>query len=229
MKTLWFIKKFNPRSQYLLIFTQVWLPQILAKVSPFVVREMNYFKIMPDLVTEVPPFICQVNWAKADADFGNRLEPHEVPVQPIETIWPTDEGKLYTLMLLDLDAPTPKLPVLREYLHWLVVNIPEDYFMKGECIAPYLSPDTRDNPHRLVFLVFEQPTPTHINFEVVTKKAQLEHDVRGKFSWREFAKRWELGAPLAINFFQIERPDPSDRRAQINPTDSENEGGWFNF
>nr|XP_018911662.1 PREDICTED: phosphatidylethanolamine-binding protein 1-like isoform X2 [Bemisia tabaci] len=205
MKTLWFIKKFNPRSQYLLIFTQVWLPQILAKVSPFVVREMNYFKIMPDLVTEVPPFICQVNWAKADADFGNRLEPHEVPVQPIETIWPTDEGKLYTLMLL------------------------EDYFMKGECIAPYLSPDTRDNPHRLVFLVFEQPTPTHINFEVVTKKAQLEHDVRGKFSWREFAKRWELGAPLAINFFQIERPDPSDRRAQINPTDSENEGGWFNF
>ncbi|XP_018911664.2 protein D1 isoform X3 [Bemisia tabaci] len=184
MKTLWCVKNYNARPQYLLLFTQVWLPRILAKVSPFVVREMDYFKIMPDLVTEVPPFICQVNWAKADADFGNRLEPHEVPVQPIETIWPTDEGKLYTLMLL---------------------------------------------AHRLVFLVFEQPTPTHINFEVVTKKAQLEHDVRGKFSWREFAKRWELGAPLAINFFQIERPDPSDRRAQINPTDSENEGGWFNF
>ena len=31
---------------------------------------------------------------------------------------------LYTILMVDPDAPTPKDPAFRCYLHWLVVNIP---------------------------------------------------------------------------------------------------------
>lgn len=33
-------------------------------------------------------------------------------------------GKLYTLVMSDPDPPDPKAPIYREWLHWLIVNIP---------------------------------------------------------------------------------------------------------
>jgi phosphatidylethanolamine-binding protein (PEBP) family uncharacterized protein len=33
-------------------------------------------------------------------------------------------GKRYTLLMVDPDAPSPDNPAMREWLHWIVANIP---------------------------------------------------------------------------------------------------------
>jgi hypothetical protein len=33
-------------------------------------------------------------------------------------------GKRYTLLMVDPDAPSPDNPAMREWLHWIVTNIP---------------------------------------------------------------------------------------------------------
>ncbi|KAK9107718.1 hypothetical protein Syun_023729 [Stephania yunnanensis] len=63
--------------------------------------------------------------------YGNReitngcdLRPSAVVNQPAIEIGENDTTTLYTLILVDPDAPSPSDPNLREYLHWLVTDIP---------------------------------------------------------------------------------------------------------
>lgn len=43
-----------------------------------------------------------------------------------------DHGAFYTLMMVDPDAPSRHNPKNREWLHWLVVNIPGGKVKMGE-------------------------------------------------------------------------------------------------
>ena len=47
--------------------------------------------------------------------------------------WPDNEpDSFYTLMMVDPDAPTRNNATLREFMHWMVVNIPSDRVWEGE-------------------------------------------------------------------------------------------------
>ncbi|XBI80285.1 hypothetical protein VPH35_089499 [Triticum aestivum] len=59
---------------------------------------------------------------------GSGLRPSQVAREPTVQITGSrgrNETALYTLVMVDPDAPSPSNPSKREYLHWLVMDIPE--------------------------------------------------------------------------------------------------------
>ncbi|CAL4974063.1 unnamed protein product [Urochloa decumbens] len=55
---------------------------------------------------------------------GAELKPSAIVNKPRVDVGGTDLRVFYTLVLVDPDAPSPSNPSLREYLHWMVVDIP---------------------------------------------------------------------------------------------------------
>jgi phosphatidylethanolamine-binding protein (PEBP) family uncharacterized protein len=57
---------------------------------------------------------------------------------PEVTITPgTQDINQYTLIMVDPDAPSPDDPKMKEWLHWIVANIPADG--KPEKMLPWLA------------------------------------------------------------------------------------------
>jgi phosphatidylethanolamine-binding protein (PEBP) family uncharacterized protein len=52
-------------------------------------------------------------------------------IEPSVT-WESDEHAYYTLIMTDPDAPTRESAKFREWLHWMVVNIPGDAIEQGD-------------------------------------------------------------------------------------------------
>nr|QLM02170.1 flowering locus T 1A_2 [Maxillaria aurea] len=55
---------------------------------------------------------------------GCDLRPSNVVNRPRVEVGGEDLRVFYTLIMVDLDAPNPSNPTLREYLHWMVTDIP---------------------------------------------------------------------------------------------------------
>ncbi|EXC19883.1 hypothetical protein L484_017860 [Morus notabilis] len=55
---------------------------------------------------------------------GCELKPSQVLNQPRVDIGGDDLRHFYTLLMVDPEAPSPSNPSQREYLHWLVIDIP---------------------------------------------------------------------------------------------------------
>lgn len=91
-------------------------------------------------------------------NLGNELTPTEVKDKPAVT-WDAEKGAFYTLIMIDLDAPSRACPTWREVRHWLVVNIPESSIENGDEVVEFISsgPPKDTGLHRYVFLVYKQP------------------------------------------------------------------------
>ncbi|KIH67634.1 phosphatidylethanolamine-binding protein [Ancylostoma duodenale] len=96
---------------------------------------------------------------------------------------------------IDADAPSRKDPFLRDYLHWLVVNIPGSHVRNGDELAPYMGPrpPPGSGPHRYYILLYKQRRP------ISSKKMRS----RANFETHKFASRNDLGAPVAGNYFKV--------------------------
>ena len=84
---------------------------------------------------------------------GNSLEPQEMLCRPPEVKYEKRNSSFYTLIMTDPDAPSPRNPVAREYIHWVVVNIPGSDLSRGETICNYSGPGNLSrrnpsNPHK---------------------------------------------------------------------------------
>ncbi|KAJ8486702.1 hypothetical protein OPV22_019187 [Ensete ventricosum] len=55
---------------------------------------------------------------------GREFKPSQVANQPNVEIGGHDLRTFYTLVMMDPDAPSPSNPTLREYLHWMMTDIP---------------------------------------------------------------------------------------------------------
>ncbi|ONM18160.1 phosphatidylethanolamine-binding protein21 [Zea mays] len=55
---------------------------------------------------------------------GMELRAQAVSDRPRVEIGGEDYRDAYTLVMVDPDAPNPSNPTLREYLHWMVTDIP---------------------------------------------------------------------------------------------------------
>lgn len=83
-----------------------------------------------------------------------------------------------------------------------MVNIPGNKISDGEVLTEYIgsAPPKGSGLHRYVFLLFKQrqklkfDEPHHSNLD----------GKRGNFSTEKFAKKYNLGKPIAGNFFQAE-------------------------
>jgi phosphatidylethanolamine-binding protein len=84
-------------------------------------------------------------------------------------------------------VPSASNPTDREYVHWLVANIPADNIQKGTTLAPYQpsSPLPDSGIHRYFFILFRQ-NPAH----PVPKEARLS--TRSHFRTADFMRRHYL-------------------------------------
>jgi len=168
-----------------------------------------YHKIglIPDIIDKRPNELLEVKYGSKEVIFGNELTPTEVQKRPEVIKWTiiADPSKLYTLIFLDPDVPNRETHEERAFVHWAVGNIPGDEIRKGDELAPYIGagPPEDTGLHRYTYLVYEQAKDL-VFMEEIQDWANPFGKGRGKFDVREFAKKYQLGNPVAGNFFQAQ-------------------------
>lgn len=139
------------------------------------------------------------------ADKGNELTPTQVKQQP-KVEWDANDETYYTLIMTDPDAPSRVDPKFREFRHWLVVNIPGDDVAQGEVLAAYVGsgPPKGTGLHRYVFLLYKQTGKLEFDETRVANNSRRD---RPKFRAAHFAEKYNLGSPIAGNFYQAQWDD----------------------
>jgi protein FLOWERING LOCUS T len=71
---------------------------------------------------------------------GGTLNPDEAAFEPHAALVGAEADALYTLVCTDPDPPDPAAPIYKEWLHWLVTNIPgkEGDAKAGTVVTPYM-------------------------------------------------------------------------------------------
>ncbi|KAF1859989.1 hypothetical protein Lal_00027837 [Lupinus albus] len=145
----------------------------------------------------------RVTYNNRDVSNGSEFKPSHVVNQPRVCIGGDDLRNLYTLVVVNPDAPSPSDPNLREYLHWLVTDIPATTGPTfGNEVVNYESPRPSMGIHRIVFVLFHQ-----LGREIVYAPGW-----RQNFITREFAELYNLGSPVAAVYFNIQRESGSGGR-----------------
>nr|ADV18466.1 FT [Eutrema japonicum] len=127
---------------------------------------------------------------------GLDLRPSQLLNKPRVEIGGEDLRNFYTLVMVDPDVPSPSNPHLREYLHWLVTDIPATTGTNfGNEIVSYESPRPTSGIHRIVLVLFRQ----------LGRQTVYEPGWRQHFNTREFAAIYNLGLPVAAVFFNCQR------------------------
>lgn len=157
--------------------------------------------VVPELIAIVPGSVAKVRFGSAvEMIPGGELTPRQVKDLPTEVRWPTEPNALYSLFFTDPDAPSRTMPLLREIIHWLVVNIPETDLTKGDTILNYTGsgPPEGGGLHRYVLFVFKQSGRLSVD-SLASLKANrtARYGVNGK----DFVAKHNLGVPVAGNFF----------------------------
>ncbi|PIN04991.1 Phosphatidylethanolamine binding protein [Handroanthus impetiginosus] len=127
---------------------------------------------------------------------GCSMRPSQVVNRPRFEIGGDDFRIFYTLVMVDADAPSPGNPYLREYLHWLVTDIPAGTGTGfGNELVSYESPQPSMGIHRLVLILFRQPARDIVNHP----------GWRQNFNSREFSQLYSLGPPAAAVYYNCQR------------------------
>lgn len=153
------------------------------------------------------PKITYHGYVKVDC--GKKLEPMQVRDQP-EVMWPASPEGYYTLIMIDPDMPSPIHPDDREFLHWMVLNIPGNLLTLGDFRVGYVgaTPLQGSGSHRYVTLLYKQKEYTKFDFEWLPKHVR---DGRKGFRTSAFARKYKFGYPVAGNFFTSSwNPDVSE-------------------
>ncbi|URE47917.1 Phosphatidylethanolamine-binding protein [Musa troglodytarum] len=138
---------------------------------------------------------------------GSELKPSAIADEPRVEIRGRDMRTLYTLVMVDPDAPSPSTPTKREYLHWLVTDIPETTNASyGNEIVTYESPRPISGIHRFVFVLFRQSV----------RQTIYAPGWRQNFSTRDFAAAYNLGDPVAAMFFNCQRENGCGGRRYVS-------------
>jgi hypothetical protein len=126
---------------------------------------------------------------------GATLLPVQAVHMPKVTLEGSQPGRLYTLVMSDPDAPSPEHPTHREWLHWIVSNIPGDAadIAEGTQVAAYMPPTPPKGTHRYVFTAMEQPGGNSL-----TLRPPMQ---RGGFRTRAFVKEGGMEVVGATFFY----------------------------
>ncbi|KAJ1686155.1 hypothetical protein LUZ63_017545 [Rhynchospora breviuscula] len=164
----------------------------MSRVDPLVLGN-----VVGDIVDPFYPSASfKVFFNNKEMTSGSELKPSQVAIEPRVQIGGRDMRTLYTLVMVDPDAPSPSNPTKREYLHWLVTDIPETTNASfGNEVVPYESPKPIAGIHRFVFVLFRQTVRQNIDAP----------GWRSNFNTRDFAQYYNLGSPVASVFFNCQR------------------------
>ncbi|XP_037039774.1 protein D2-like [Bradysia coprophila] len=162
---------------------------------------MEEHGIVPDVISIAPKETVKVTFARGiTVDHGNELKPIQVRDIP-EVTWNADAETFYTLCLIDPDAPGREHAIYRCWQHWLVVNIPGTKVVEGDTLSEYIGsgPGRDTGLHRYVFLVYRQNG--RIDFDEKRSSKSCSREERRSFRTNEFAEKYQLGNPVAGNFY----------------------------
>ncbi|KAH7571285.1 hypothetical protein ACOSP7_013698 [Xanthoceras sorbifolium] len=144
-----------------------------------------------------------VNYSNKEVNNGCELKPSQIVNQPRVDIGGDDLRTFYTLVMVDPDAPSPSEPNLREYLHWLVTDIPATTGATfGKEVVCYEGPRPSAGIHRFVFVLFRQPG----------RQTVYAPGWRQNFNTKDFAELYNLGSPVAAVYFNSQRENGSGGR-----------------
>nr|ADF32946.1 flowering locus T1 [Helianthus annuus] len=144
-----------------------------------------------------------ISYNDREVSNGCTLKPSQVINQPRVDIGGDDLRAFHTLVMVDPDAPSPSDPNLREYLHWLVTDIPATTGARfGQEVVCYESPRPSVGIHRMVFVLFRQ----------LGRETVYAPGWRQNFNTRDFAELYNLGSPVAAVYFNCQRESGSGGR-----------------
>ncbi|XP_011668158.1 protein D2 [Strongylocentrotus purpuratus] len=165
-------------------------------------QKYQEYKIVPDIIDSPPGEELSVEWKRSKVKCypGDKLTPTQVHTPPVLD-WRARQDNLYTVLFVHL---RPVGEPVDEELHWLVFNIPQENMMRGQVHAEYLEsgPTEGTGVHRYVYLVYRQPSTTRITPKFPYQPRHL--DGRRPWNTRNFAKEYDLGKPVAGNFYMAE-------------------------
>ncbi|KAF5189092.1 Brother of ft and tfl [Thalictrum thalictroides] len=145
----------------------------------------------------------RVFYGNREVSNGCEFKPSVVVSQPRVDIGGDDLRNFYTLVMVDPDAPSPSNPHQREYLHWLVTDIPATTGTTyGKEVVCYESPRPAVGIHRFIFVLFRQ----------LGRQTVFAPDWRLNFNTRDFAELYNLGSPVAAVHFNCQRERGSGGR-----------------
>nr|ANS56325.1 FT-like protein [Amentotaxus argotaenia] len=146
-----------------------------------------------------------VTYTSRQVNNGCELKPSAIAVKPRVDIGGDgqDLRTFYTLIMTDPDAPSPSDPTLREYLHWMVTDIPNATLASmGRELVSYEAPRPTIGIHRFVFVLFKQ----------AGRQTVSPPGSRQNFNTRSFAQRHAFGPPLAAVYFNAQKENAPRRR-----------------
>lgn len=173
-----------------------------------IVKLFQKHSIIPDVLTTPPPDLLEVTYPSgAKVDLGNELTPTQVKDKPTVK-WSYKDNSYYLLAMVDADAPSRENPKFREWHHWLVGNIVGCEIKQGETLSDYIGagPPKGTSLHRYIFIVYRQ-SDGKCDFSKIPKLPCNSGNKRGKFSISKFAQQFNLGTPVAGNFFLAQYDD----------------------
>lgn len=168
-------------------------------------KSFQEHEIVPDVIDTAPTELVTVCYGQLEVKEGCVLTPTQVQNKP-RISWNADSNAFYTVCMTDPDAPSRKQPTFREWHHWLVVNVPGCNIEQGEVLSDYIGsgPPKDTGLHRYIFLVYKQPSKLTCDEKRLPDNSG---DGRGGFKIAAFAKKYNLGNPVAGNFYQAEYDD----------------------
>ncbi|KAJ9132060.1 hypothetical protein P3X46_034573 [Hevea brasiliensis] len=170
-----------------------------ASVDPLVVG-----RVIGDVIDMfVPSVSMSVYYGSKHVTNGCDIKP-SIAVTPPKLSISGHPDHLYTLVMTDPDAPSPSEPSMREWVHWIVADIPGGTNpSKGKEILSYVGPRPPVGIHRYILVLFQQ-------------KMELgmaeQPQSRANFNTRMFAAHLDLGLPVATVYFNAQKEPASRRR-----------------
>ncbi|KAG1366211.1 protein MOTHER of FT and TFL1 [Cocos nucifera] len=153
----------------------------------------------------VPTMSMSVSYGTKHVNNGCDVKP-SMAINPPTVQIAGRRADLYTLVMTDPDAPSPSDPTMREWLHWVVVNIPGGTdTSQGEEVVAYMGPRPPVGIHRYVLVLFQQKS------RFLTGAGVALPASRANFNTRTFAARHDLGLPVAAVYFNAQK-EPANRR-----------------
>ncbi|KAL4557380.1 hypothetical protein LXL04_035556 [Taraxacum kok-saghyz] len=106
-------------------------------------------------------------------------------------------NELYTLVMVDPDAPNPNEPHFRQLVSWIVTNIPGwGSCEQGTEIASYERPNPEIGIHRYILILYKQQSRL-TDMDTVNSRVCFNVD--------DFANKHNLGNPVGLAYFNVPR------------------------
>ncbi|KAG0488798.1 hypothetical protein HPP92_007609 [Vanilla planifolia] len=143
--------------------------------------------VIGNIVGEVLDPFTRSAWMKViyneqEVTNGSELKPSMVAKEPRVEIGGHGRGALYTLVMIDPDAPSPSNPT-------------KENTYTGNEVVSYESPKPTAGIHRIVFIVFRQSV----------RQTIYAPGWRQNFNTRDLAQLYNLGLPVAAMYFNCQR------------------------